>query len=214
VSTDKAVNPTSVMGSCKRLAEQYVQALAANSRSRFVTVRFGNVLDSAGSVVPIFRKQIAAGGPITVTHPEMVRYFMLIPEAAQLVIQAGAMGAGGEIFVLDMGEPVRIVDLAEDMIRLSGLRVGHDIDIQFTGLRPGEKLFEELRDCDETHLDTAHPKILATSRPARNLLSVIRDIGRLDDCLDGPDEHLRATLADIVPLHSRPKSGSALRAAA
>src|SRR5262245_7842199 len=151
ISTDKAVNPTSVMGSCKRLAEHYVQARSARANCRLVTVRFGNVLDSSGSVVPIFREQIARGGPVTVTHPEIQRYFMLIPEAAQLVIQAGAMGRGGEIFVLDMGEPVRILDLAHDLIRLSGMRVGEDIDVQIVGLRPGEKLYEELYDAGESH---------------------------------------------------------------
>ncbi len=159
ISTDKAVNPTSVMGTCKRLAELNIQARAAESRCQFVTVRFGNVLDSAGSVIPVFREQIARGGPVTVTHPEMERFFMTIPEASQLVIQAGAMGRGGEIFVLDMGEPVRIEALARDLIRLSGLRVGEDIAIEYTGIRPGEKLYEELHSQDETHLPTGHPKI-------------------------------------------------------
>jgi FlaA1/EpsC-like NDP-sugar epimerase len=199
ISTDKAVNPTSVMGSCKRLAEQYVEAKAAGSACRFVTVRFGNVLDSAGSVVPIFREQIARGGPVTVTHPDMVRYFMLIPEAAQLVIQAGGMGAGGEIFVLDMGEPVRIIDLARDMIRLSGLREGDDVEIRITGLRPGEKLFEELYADGEHHRRTGRPKILVSTAPPRRLLEVIYDIGRLEEQLDGPVDELRATLHAIIP---------------
>ena len=205
ISTDKAVNPTSVMGSCKRLAEQYVQAKAETSSCRLVTVRFGNVLDSAGSVVPIFRDQIARGGPVTVTHPDMIRYFMLIPEAAQLVIQAGAMGQGGEIFVLDMGEPVRIMDLAKDMIRLSGLRVGDDIEIEVTGLRPGEKMFEELYDDTESNRATGHEKIMVAASQPQNLLRVLNDISHLSEIVDEPNEYIREALRGVIPLYSNEK---------
>jgi len=199
ISTDKAVNPTSVMGACKRTAELYVQSLAERSKCRFVTVRFGNVLDSAGSVVPLFREQIARGGPVTVTDERMQRFFMTIPEAAQLVIQAGAMGQGGEIFVLEMGEPVRIIDLAHDMIRLSGLNVGQDIEIQITGLRPGEKLFEELHVHGETHQPTRHPKIqVATAIKTMTAAEIAAGIDHLQSLVDSPADLILAQLQKLV----------------
>jgi FlaA1/EpsC-like NDP-sugar epimerase len=171
VSTDKAVNPTSVMGATKRCAELYVQSLNLNPEprtlnpTRFLAVRFGNVIGSSGSVVPNFQKQIAAGGPVTVTHPDMKRYFMTIPEASQLVMQAGAIGRGGEIFILDMGQPVKILDLATQMILRSGLRPDEDIQIKFTGVRPGEKLYEELSAHNEQTCPTSHEKIRVWQLP-------------------------------------------------
>ncbi|MBL4653516.1 MAG: polysaccharide biosynthesis protein [Flavobacteriales bacterium] len=159
ISTDKAVNPTNVMGACKRVAEMYVQSLNVVSETQFITTRFGNVLGSNGSVIPLFKKQIAKGGPVYVTHPEITRYFMTIPEACQLVLQAGTIGSGGEVFVFDMGQSVKIADLAKKMIKMSGLKLGRDIQIVYSGLRPGEKLYEELLTDNETTIKTPHKKI-------------------------------------------------------
>ncbi|HEY1921511.1 MAG TPA: nucleoside-diphosphate sugar epimerase/dehydratase [Tepidisphaeraceae bacterium] len=183
VSTDKAVNPTSVMGASKRCAELYVQSLNTNDcPTRFVAVRFGNVIGSSGSVVPIFRKQIDAGGPVTVTHPDMKRYFMTIAEASQLVMQAGAIGQGGEIFILDMGEPIKILSLAKEMIRRRGLKPDKDIAIEFTGIRPGEKLYEELACENEQTRPTSHPKIRvwqlarATQNQIEEMLKILSSV--------------------------------------
>ena len=200
ISTDKAVRPTSVMGATKRIAEQLVQHAAAKHHRNFVSVRFGNVLGSRGSVVPTFLRQIRAGGPVTVTHPEMRRYFMTIPEAVQLVLQAGALGRGGEVFVLDMGEQIRVVDIATDLIRLSGLEVGSDIDITFTGVRPGEKLYEEMFFTAENVLPTDHPKVLR----ARNGLLAEGTVKRIDTLMRATDagraeDDIRKLLQLLVP---------------
>jgi FlaA1/EpsC-like NDP-sugar epimerase len=200
VSTDKAVHPTSVMGASKRLAELVMQELDGRFATPFVAVRFGNVMGSAGSVIPIFREQIARGGPVTVTHPEMKRYFMTIPEAASLVLEAGAMGEGGELFVLDMGEPMRIVDLARKMIRLSALVPDEDIEIVFTGIRPGEKLFEELEVSGEDIAKTRHPKIFIgrLSGPSGNNLQAA--LARLEAVMrTGADGEIRLLLSELLP---------------
>jgi FlaA1/EpsC-like NDP-sugar epimerase len=206
ISTDKAVRPTSVMGATKRVAELIVQRAATKHDRNFVSVRFGNVLGSRGSVVPTFLRQIRSGGPVTVTHPEMQRYFMTIPEAVQLVLQAGALGRGGEVFLLDMGEPIRIVDIATDLIRLSGLTVGTDIEIKFSGMRPGEKLYEEMFFSAENVLATDHPKVLR----ARNGIlpeGIMRRIEALVAAAESehPDEELKQILRNLVPdFHPHP----------
>lgn len=200
ISTDKAVNPTNIMGSTKRSAEIVCQHHNRNSDTRYITVRFGNVLGSAGSVVPLFREQIAKGGPVTVTHPEINRYFMTIPEACQLIMQASALGEGGEIFVLDMGEPVLITYLAEQMIRLSGHEPGKDIEITFTGLRPGEKLYEELFHESENLSKTRHEKILLAHHRETDWAEIDATLSALTEgCRDFNDPALRTLLRQLVP---------------
>lgn len=197
ISTDKAVRPTSIMGATKQIAERYVHTLSQVSATRYTVVRFGNVLGSAGSVVPIFQEQIRRGGPITITDPRMTRFFMTIPEASQLVLQAATMDAG-QIYVLEMGEPVKIVDLARDLIRLSGLPE-HAIEITFTGVRPGEKLYEELYFDDEQTLSTPHPKLRAAYHRPYALAEVRRAIAQIERMLSEPEELLRRKLREIVP---------------
>ena len=212
ISTDKAVRPTNAMGASKRMAELVLQALAAenNQTTRFCMVRFGNVLGSSGSVVPVFEKQIASGGPVTITHPEITRYFMTIPEAAQLVIQAGAMGRGGDVFVLDMGDSVKIIDLARQMIRLSGLEVkdeshpNGDIEIRTTGLRPGEKLYEELLIGDEVK-NTTHPRIMTANEVMLPWQTLHTLLSRIDQaCKDSDLATIREMMLEM-PLGFAPK---------
>jgi FlaA1/EpsC-like NDP-sugar epimerase len=205
ISTDKAVRPSSIMGVTKLVAEQYVQALARRSSTRFVVVRFGNVLGSSGSVVPLFQEQIRRGGPVTVTHPHMRRYVMTIPEASQLVLQAAAMAGGGEVFVPDMGEPVKILDLAHDLIRLAG-RAAEDVEIVFTGVRPGEKLQEELHGEEEHLLPSAHPKLFVASPRGRPLRGVLRTLAGLRKIAREPDDVIPALVAELVPAYAQARA--------
>ena len=200
VSTDKAVRPTNVMGATKRVAELFVESMNGRQDTRFVAVRFGNVLSSSGSAIPIFQAQIAEGGPVTVTHPDVMRYFMSIPEAAQLILQAGAMGKGGEILILNMGKPIRIVDLARDLIRLHGLEPEKDIAIEFTGLRPGEKLYEELITSGEGIVPTGHEKIMVLRGKTHDAAALLAQIeSLLAVARQGNREAIKKKLQEIVP---------------
>ena len=202
ISTDKAVNPTNIMGATKRLCEMIVQAMDKQSKTEFVAVRFGNVLGSNGSVIPLFKRQIAHGGPVTVTHKKIIRYFMLIPEAAQLVLQAGAFAKGGEIFVLDMGKPVKIYDLACDLIRLSGLEPNKDIKIVFSGLRPGEKLYEELLMSEEGLQDTVHNKIYVGKPTFEDMDKLTIKLEQLRKLLELNDiDEIKHVMQMIVPTY-------------
>jgi FlaA1/EpsC-like NDP-sugar epimerase len=204
ISTDKAVNPTSVLGATKRIAEYIIRGLNTTSKTTFIAVRFGNVLGSRGSVVPIFQRQIKSGGPITITHPDMQRYFMTIPEATLLVLQAAAIGNGGEVYVLDMGEPVKILDLAETLIHLSGLEPNRDIPIVFTGIRPGEKLFEEILTAEEGMLATKHTNIFIAKLSENIDTQALK--AKIDRLIaisaNGKKGQVIDSLMDIVPTYS------------
>ena len=205
ISTDKAVNPTNIMGASKRMCEMIVQTLNHFYATDFVAVRFGNVLGSNGSVIPLFKKQIAAGGPVTVTHPDIIRYFMTIPEAVSLVLQAGAYAKGGEIFVLDMGEPVKIADLAKNLIRLSGYKLGEDIEIQYTGLRPGEKLYEELL-MDEEGLQDTENKLIHIGKPIEmDEEKFMCQLIQLREAAKADSNTIRAMVKEIVPTYQMPE---------
>ena len=199
MATDKAVRPTNIMGASKRVCEMVIQYMNTQYDTEYVAVRFGNVLGSNGSVVPLFKKQIANGGPVTVTHPEIIRYFMTIPEAVSLVLEAGAYAKGGEIFILDMGEPVRILDLAENMIRLSGLIPGEDIEIQFTGLRPGEKLYEELLIDEENKKETENKRIFIGNPKMMPPEQFGKLIAELDHAAFSEDPRIREVVKKLVP---------------
>jgi len=201
ISTDKAVNPTNIMGATKRLCEMIIQGMNKKSKTEYVAVRFGNVLGSNGSVIPLFKKQIAAGGPVTVTHPEITRFFMTIPEAVQLVLQAGAMAKGGEIFVLDMGQPVKIADLAKDLIRLSGFEPDVDIEIKYTGLRPGEKLYEELLMAEEGLTATKHEKIFIGKPMNIDMDELKKELEKLRFIATGSNEGIIEFVKELVPTY-------------
>ena len=203
ISTDKAVNPTNIMGATKRIAEMVIQAMGRHSKTEFTAVRFGNVLGSNGSVIPLFKKQIEQGGPVTVTHPEVIRYFMTIPEAVQLVIQAGAMAKNGDIFVLDMGQPVKIYDLARNLIKLSGFEPDEDIKIEFTGLRPGEKLYEELLMAEEGLKATRNDKIFIAHPVSTDLAVLRRELEILKECIFSNDRDFYEHIKFIVPSYRK-----------
>lgn len=201
ISTDKAVNPANVMGATKRMDEMIVQYYAANSKTIFTAVRFGNVLGSHGSVIPLFKRQLHEGGPITITHKDITRYFMTIPEASKLVITAGALAHGGEIFVLDMGEPVKIYDLAINLITLSGLKPGKDIEVKEVGLRPGEKMYEELLMDNEQLVPTEHSEIRISTAEADKMEEIKDKLEKLEACLNGTNDEIKTVLAEVVPTY-------------
>ena len=207
ISTDKAVNPTNIMGASKRICEMIIQTLNTTCETEFVAVRFGNVLGSNGSVIPLFRKQIEEGGPVTVTDKNIIRYFMTIPEAVSLVLQAGAYAKGGEIFVLDMGEPMRIDDLARNLIKLSGLRPDEDIKIQYTGLRPGEKLYEELLMAEEGLRKTAHEKILIGKPLEFDQEKFLKQLEQLKKEAYQDGNHIRESVKEIVEAYKYQEAG-------